>query len=174
MRKTFLFLVLVIAFVLACTSAFAKRAPSPVGSIDKFCSVNGEYCVEIKILGYPDSSPSECSFKKGNDTFWQKQIPTTPGLVNITDDGKYIILANWGWFDEGGYKSISIYSGDGVFLREIFFGENSTRDGMFWAWGATISKDNKYYIFSVGQKEEFILDLNNCLDAPLIRKFNQK
>ena len=125
------------------------RADAPnleIGSIRSFFSENGQYSIDIKTLGYPDTSPSECTFKEKNRIIWSKRIPTTPGKVNISNDGKYIVMANWGWYDEGGFKSLSLYNNKGKLIRELNF--NKPGSFLLWIRSTAISPDGMYYVFS--------------------------
>jgi hypothetical protein len=123
---------------------YAKADTPKPGIIKSFSSPNKIYSIEIKILGYPDNSPSECTFKEKDKVIWTKELSTTPGLIEIANDGKYFILANWGWYDEGGYKSISFYNGTGELLKTIEFGAGKGR--MRWISKTCISGDGNYYI----------------------------
>jgi hypothetical protein len=141
MNKKILSLILLV-FVVSFSPFLCAKAVSPeVGTIKTFSSENKVYSIDIKILGYPDNSPSECTLKKGEEILWTKEIPATPGFVDISNDGKYLIFVNWGWYDEGGFKSISFYTGDGELLkiREL-------NGGLRWISKTRLSGDGNYYL----------------------------
>lgn len=142
-------LLLIIIFILPY-SIYPKTFPPNPGTVKEFSSSNKTCSIKIKILGYPDNSPSECTFIKEGKELWTKKLPTTPGFVNISDDGKYFVFANWGWYDEGGYKSISFYNGEGNLLKTIEFG--SGKEGMRWLKKTYISRDGNYYVVANGFK----------------------
>lgn len=132
---------IIIAIFLLHYNIYPDAAEPKPGTAFKFSSANMIYTIEIKILGHPDTSPSECTFKKQGNILWKKEVPTTPGYVNISDNGKYFVFANWGCYDEGGRKSVSFYDGDGNFLKEIEFNHMCR-----WIMKSCISKDGNYYI----------------------------
>jgi len=90
-------------------SSYSKRRPPEVGSINEYFSSSKIYSAQIKLLGYPDINPCECTLKKSDRLLWTKKLPSYPGLVNISDNGKYLVFANWGWYDEGGFVLISTF-----------------------------------------------------------------
>lgn len=136
--------------LISSNSVFGEAIPPEIGSIRIFYSENGEYSLSIKILGYPDESPSECTFKKGDSTVWSKEIPTTPGIVNISDNGKTIVMANWGWYDEAGFKTLSFYNDKGELVREANPCDKSI--GLLWIDHTAISPDGAYFIFDASGK----------------------
>jgi hypothetical protein len=125
----------------------AKALPPKIGAIKIFVSQNLKFSLEIKILGYPDRSPSECAFKEGDKVIWSKEIPRTPGIVDITDDGRYIAMVNYGWYDEGGYKSVSFYDRQGELIREIQFG-NGNKESMIRIQKTGFSSNGKRYLIT--------------------------
>ena len=141
MNRKILSFILVGFYLLFPSFLHAKAISPELGTIKTFSSENRVYSIDIKILGYPDNSPSECTFKKGNEILWTKELPTTPGFVDISNDGKYFIFANWGWYDEGGFKSISFYKGDGELLRTV-----ELSGGLSWISKTRISGDGNYYL----------------------------
>lgn len=154
---------------LFCQLAEAKRRAPDVGSVETFSSENGKYNVEIKNLGYPDRSPSECTFKEGNKIIWSKEIPVTPGKVNIANNGESIVLANWGWYDEGGFKGLSFYNNKGELLKEINFAvKGQGVDGLIWIRETAISPDGMFYIFGIWGKEKSRLYLYDYKSANLL------
>ncbi len=129
---------------------YAEALAPEIGTIKEFSSSNKTFSIDIKILGYPDNSPCEGTFKVDGQILWTKQFSTTPGFVDISDNGNYFVFANWGWYDEAGYKSISFYNGDGTLLKTIQFG--SGKEGMRWLEKTCISRDGNYYIATNGFK----------------------
>ncbi len=141
MNKKILSLIIPASLVLFSPFICAKAVPPQTGTIKTFLSANRVYSIDIKILGYPDNSPCECTFKKGEEILWTKELSTTPGFVDISNDGEYFIFANWGWYDEAGFKSLSFYTGDGELLRTVEFS-----DGLRWLLKTRISGDGNYYL----------------------------
>ncbi|MFH1368471.1 MAG: hypothetical protein ABII64_05020 [Elusimicrobiota bacterium] len=151
MRQKVLFLLILCFVTTFFKHAFAEATVRDVGSIDTFTSENKRYSIDIKILGYPDRSssictPSICTFKKGDKILWSKEIPATPGKVNISDNGKYIAMANWGWYDEGGYAGLSFYGKDGGLIGNIAIDKN--KEHFKYIKKTAISRDGKYYLIS--------------------------
>ncbi len=143
MNRKILGFTLLVFFVLSCQFLYAKSVPPEIGTTKTFSSQNSIYSIDIKILGYPDNSPSECSLKQNNEILWTKQLPTTPGFVDISNDGNYFVLVNWGWYDEGGFKSISFYKGDGELLKTVELG-----GGLRWISKTCLSGNGKYYLIA--------------------------
>lgn len=52
-------------------------------------------------------------------THTAKQFPSTEGVVSLNWDKKEIVLAFYGYDDEGRYSYSKVYSIDGKFLREV-------------------------------------------------------
>lgn len=145
-------IILILAVILILPhSIYAKAVAPKPGTTNEFSSSNKAYSIEIEILGYPDNSPSRCTFKKEGKPLWTKEISTTPGFVDISDDGKYFVSANWGWYDEGGYKSLSFYDTGGNLLKTIEFG--SVKENMRWLKKTCISKDGNYYMAASGHTD---------------------
>lgn len=147
--------------------AIALTIAPKVGSINTFISENGLYSIDVKFLGYPDGGPSECVFKEGDSIIWAKEISTTPGKVNISNNGKSIVLANWGWYDEGGFRSLSFYNGKGELLKMVDFGDKGL-DSMLWIMETAISPNGIYYIFGVGGQKRAEFYLYDCGSAKLL------
>jgi hypothetical protein len=145
-------LLILIAMVISQNTIYAKAVAPKQGTIRTFSSANKIYSIDMKIIGYPDSSPSECTFKENNKIVWEKELSSTPGFVDISDDGKFFVFANWGWYDEGGYKSLSFYSGAGNLLKTIEFGSGG--NGMRWLEKTCISSNGNYYIAANGFKDD--------------------
>lgn len=143
MNRKILSLVILVFFIALSPFLYAKAEglAIPSGTIKTFSSENRVYSIDIKILGYPDKSPSECTFKKGEEILWTKELSTTPGFVDISNDGKYFIFANWGWYDEAGFKSISFYNGFGELLKTVELG-----GGLRWLSKTCLSGNGNYYL----------------------------
>lgn len=166
--KRAIVILMIVGLVLSLQSPlFAKAAALKIGSIQKYYSANNQYSVMIKILGYPDSSPSKCSFMKGEKIIWSKQIPTTPGKVNISNNGKAIVMANWGWYDEGGLNSLSFYNNTGELIKEVALGER--KDGL-WLGKAEISADGRLYVGMGSEYQKPFLFLYDTRAADLLWK----
>ncbi len=103
------------------TPLFADRQSPKAGDIISFFSLNRVFQADVILQPIIIDSPSEVIYKKEGVILWKKKLPSTPGFVNISDDGKYIVMANWGWYDEGGFKDLTFYDGNGNLLREIKF-----------------------------------------------------
>lgn len=101
-------------------------------------------------MGCSNNNPVECTFKKDDKIIWKSRTtqmaerPRWPGFVDISDNGKYIVFVNWGWYDEGGFGGISFYNGNGDLLKEISFGSGG-KSGLRWIRKACISRDGNYY-----------------------------
>lgn len=167
MKKLILYLITASFVITLFNYAFAKRMPPELGSVETFLSENGRYSVEIKILGYPDMSPSKCTFKERDTIIWSKEIPTTPGKVNISNNGKAVVLANWGWYDEGGFRGLSFYNSKGELLKDISFGDKD-KGSMLWIRETAISPDGMHYIFGTDGREKAKLYLYEFESANLL------
>ncbi|MFH0856161.1 MAG: hypothetical protein V1869_06635 [Candidatus Omnitrophota bacterium] len=167
MNRIILSLMAVSCVVTLPDYSLAKRMPPKPGSVEFFSSENGRYSVEIENLGYPDNSPSRCAFKEGNRLIWSKEIPFTPGKASISDNGKCIALANWGMYDEGGFKGLSFYDNKGKVAKEISFG-NSGKSSMIWISQAAISPDGARYIFTENGRDKARLYLYDFASANLL------
>lgn len=147
--------------------AIAKRKSPELGTTNEYFSQNKMFSLQVKILGHPDRSPSECTFKKSNVILWEKKLITTPGLVDISNTGEYFVFINWGWYDEGGFKSISFYNQSGDLLKIIFFGSGNKND-MRWLRKTNISKDGNYYIIADRYKSKSQISLYSVLEQNLV------
>ena len=136
-------LIILIALIFITPIAYGKAIYPEPGTVTKYQSQNGVFTIEIKIIEYtgPDISSCEVSFKKNNIISWVKEMPTTPGFVTISNSGNYFIFGNWGWYDEGYYKSVSIYNGKGEALKTIEF------DKQHHIFETYISEDGNYFLF---------------------------
>lgn len=116
MYKKFLLLIFPIGILFNSTILLAERPSPKAGDIASFYSANKQFQIDIVLQPMVIDSPSEAVFKKENNVIWRKELPATPGFVNISDDGEHIVMANWGWYDEGGFKSLSF-----SMVRATFF-----------------------------------------------------
>lgn len=121
-------------------SAFSESGPPE--PLRKFFSDNGRFEVEVRLKGYPDTGPCECVFKDKGSIAWEKELRQVPGLVAVADNGKVVVMANWGWYDEGGYKSLSVYDEKGGLKGEINIEMSISEIG--------ISSDGKYFAVARG------------------------
>jgi len=167
MKKIVLYLTITCFIVTLFNYAFAKARAPEIGSIKTFVSENGRYNIGIKILGYPDGSLSICTFKEGSKIIWSKEIATTPGKVNISNNGKSIVMANWGWYDEGGFRGLSFYNSEGELLKDISFGDKG-KDSMLWIRETAISTDGMYYILGTDGREKAKIYLYEFSSANLL------
>ncbi|NPV52949.1 MAG: hypothetical protein HPY71_05440 [Firmicutes bacterium] len=152
----------------ASRHTFADAIPPAPGTVETYTSQNGKYAVEIKILGYPDSSPCECTFKESGDISWTKEIPDTPNKVVISDNGETIAMTNWGWYDEGGSRSLSIYNKRGDLIKELSFGFTGMNNwGLKWVKVLAISPDGSYCMVGEDAEEKAVFSLYDCRTGEL-------
>lgn len=123
---------------------YAKAVVPKPGTIITFSSANKIYSIDVKIIGYPENSPSECTFKKSQEILWKKEFSSTPAFVDISNNGKYFVFANWGRYDERGLKSISFYNSAGELLKTI--GLSSDIPGWGHIQKTCFSGDGNYYV----------------------------
>ena len=169
MKKTFILLLTFISIFAISRCAFAKAIPPEPGTLQSHVSHNGKFTVEIRIIGYPDSSPSDCTFKEGNQVIWSKQIPTTPGQVKISDNGEIIAMVNWGWYDEMGSKSLSFYDKKGDLIKEVSFGgDEFGMSPMKWVRNLTLSPDGTYCMVGSNGEEKALFSLYESKTGKLV------
>ena len=109
-----------------------------------------------------------CTFTESGSLLWSKLIPTTPSKVVISDNGKYIAMTNWGWYDEGGSSSLSIYDRSGDLIKEVSFGEpDKGLEGMKWVRVLTISPDGTFCMVGVNTTEHAVFSLYDCRTGAL-------
>ena len=149
MKKRIVFLsFLLISFMISATPLRADRDAWKAGVEVSYFSANKKF--EFKVSPLSNlivESPSKATFIKEGQVVWSKKLPSTPGFVDISNDGNFIVLANWGWFDEGGFKSLSFYDGNGNLLKEVPFAPPGQ-----WLRLAHISEDGRYYVTGQGGK----------------------
>ena len=157
-----------VILLLYCTTVFGEAIPPEPGTVTSYASRNAKYTIAIKILGYPDRSPSECTYMESGIILWIKSIPTTPSKVVISDNGKYIAMTNWGWYDEGGSNSLSIYDRSGNLIKEASFEEPEKGiEGMKWIRVLTISPDGTYCMVGENTTEHAAFSLYDCRTGEL-------
>ncbi|MCK4914201.1 MAG: hypothetical protein KAS69_06380 [Planctomycetes bacterium] len=147
--------------------AHAKRALLQPGTIEEHFSENKNYRIEIKYLGEHPDKIVEATLYEKNIKKWQKFYPVHPGLINVSDDGSRIAFANWGWYDEGGFKSLTICDGQGNVLKELTFSEiqeseRGYKGYMLWLRDSAISSSGDYYAMGAYGKEKagiYLLDI---------------
>lgn len=144
-------ILILLALYISQNIVYARSVPPKPGSIKTFSSANKIYTIDIKILGYPGNSLSECTFKKNNEILWEKSLSTTPGFVDISDNGACFVFANWGWYDEGAFSSFSFYNGAGELLKTVELGAG--RNGLRWLEKTFFSNDGNYYLAANGFKD---------------------
>ena len=147
--------------LICCALVFGEAFPVQPGTVKVYSSRNAKYTVTIKLLGYPDSSPSECTFTAAGKELWTKLIPTTPSKVVISDNGQRIVMTNWGWYDEGGSQSLSIYNRMGELIKEVPFGQ------MKWVRVLAVSPDGSCCIVGVNSVQNAFFSLYDCQTGEL-------
>ena len=160
LQKLRLFWVIALVFLLSGI-VFGEAFPPKVGTVKVYSSRNAKYTVSIRLLGYPDASPSECTFAASGKQVWTKLIPTTPSKVVISENGERIVMTNWGWYDEGGSQSLSIYNRMGELSKEIPFGQ------MKWVRVLAISPDGSCCIVGVNTVQNAFFSLYDCQTGEL-------
>ena len=140
-------------------SAHAERALLEPGTTEEYFSENKNYRIEIKYLGERPDKIVEATLYEKNIKKWQQFYPVHPGLINVANNGSRIVFANWGWYDEGGFKSLTICDGQGNVLKELAFSEiqeskRGYKEGMLWLHDAAISSNGDYYAMGAYGKEK--------------------
>lgn len=145
--------------------AYAERALLQPGAIKEYFSENKNYRLEIKYLGEHPDKIVEATLYEKDIKKWQKFYPVHPGLINVADNGSRIVFANWGWYDEGGFKSLTICDGQGNVLKELAFSEiqesKRGKDAMLWLRDSAISSNGYYYAMGTYGKEKAEIYLLN-------------
>jgi hypothetical protein len=153
----FIVTLITLLFPVFLNSVHAKRAIPQPGMIEKFFSGNKIYRIEIKYLGEQPDKIVEATFYEKDAKKWQKFYPFHPGLTNISDNGSRIVFANWGWYDEGGFKSLTICDGQGIVLKELMFSEilkSKEVHNNLWLRNAAISSNGDYYTMGTDGKDK--------------------
>ena len=156
-----LFFVIILAGLFVLIRSGMTRAeaiPPEPGTVKLYSSPNHEYTIEIRILGYPDDSPSECTFKNSAAIIWSQMIPATPGKVAISDNGACIAMASWGWYDENGFRSLSIYNNKGELIQEIPF-------AMKWIHTLAMAPDGTYCMIGENGRKHARFSFYDCRTA---------
>ncbi|MCX5632428.1 MAG: hypothetical protein NTW93_01940 [Phycisphaerae bacterium] len=151
-------------------SAYAKRSLPQPGATEEYFSENKNYRIEIKYLGEQPDKIVEVTLYEKDIKKWQKFYPVHPGLINVSDNGSRIVFANWGWYDEGGFKSLTICDGQGNVLKELMFSEiqeskRGYKDSLLWLHDAAISGNGDYYAMGTYGKEKagiYLLDIKKA------------
>lgn len=157
-------------FLFSLQLVHAKRIPPKIGSTKIYFSQNKAYSLQVKLLGRPDRSPSECTLKNGEIVLWKKELETTPGIVDISDDGGVFVFANWGRYDEGAFKSISFYNQNGDLLKTVPCQSNTIKNDLWWISKTTLSKNGTHYIVANTYKESSQISLYNVPGKILVWK----
>ena len=146
-------------FILSLSSfAEAEREILKPGTVESYFSENGVYHIEIKFLGNRPEGIVEGTYYEKEQVKWKKLFSVHPGIVKLANNGAYLIFANWGWYDEGGFKSLTFYDGNGELIKEIKFDDKNADFGkgmgMLWIQEAAISNNCYYYAIGVDGKEK--------------------
>ncbi|MEI6438000.1 MAG: hypothetical protein WCO69_04540 [Candidatus Omnitrophota bacterium] len=145
------------AVIVLASPAMADRELPKPGEVTKYYSGNKKYEVGVIERTITDG-PAKMIFSADGKQLWEKNLTSTPGAVHVSNDGQYIVLANWGWADEGGYKSLSFYKGTGDLIKEVGLCSISMLNGklgtqMKWLRNPTLSADGQRYAFGENQKQ---------------------
>ena len=161
------FIILVV--LLSRGVAFGEALPPKVGTVHTYVSHNAKYTVAIEILGYPDHSPALCTFTDSGKTVWSKQIPETPSKVVISENGQFIAMTNWGWYDEGASRSLSLYNGMGDLITEISFGDSKKGfEGLKWIRVLSISPDGNYCLIGTNTQAHALFTVYDSRKGELL------
>ncbi|MFH1691814.1 MAG: hypothetical protein ABIC68_04510 [Candidatus Omnitrophota bacterium] len=159
-----------ILMLLQAQTAFAKKLAPEAGFVETFKSANGLWRVEITYKGYPQDSPSDCSFFEGDYLQWQREIPLTPGRVLVADNGCSIVMTRWGWYDEDGAKGLLFYNKEGDLLKEVAFSDDPSRGSLLWMDAFVMAADGSYCIVASHWRDqgEARLRLYDCRTGNLV------
>ena len=148
---------IIIGFLLMQSSAEARRLPPSEAT--HYYSPNNRYEIGIKEQTITDG-PCKAIFKRDGQIIWERGLPSTPGIVHIANDGQYIAFVNWGWADEGGFKSVSFCDGNGNILKEIPFKarEDNKADNLRWIRKAQLTLDGHYFVVADSTDEITLYD----------------
>jgi len=175
MRKKIIIIIIIIFFVnlTVATSIYAKAIPPQIGKKHKYSSKNNQYILEVVLKGYPDNSPSKCILKKNSKIVWEKILSTTPGEVNISDNGRFVVLANWGRYDEGWFKGLTFLDKNGVIIKEVTF-KNGNKNVMRSIDKTSIAANREYYMIGYEDENNLIYDIYNIATGDLLQNHKIK
>lgn len=158
MRLKVLFLAM--ALLLVSGQAFAER--SIYRGPKSYFSENKENEIQIDERTIVDSSCKAVFIKQGQK-LWEKVLPSTPGRIQISNDGNSVVFVNWGWADEGYYKSVSFYDGRGKERKELRFGTGGRH--LRQIGKSYLTADGKYFIL---EQSDSVIDFYDVLEAKLL------
>jgi hypothetical protein len=125
------------AFLLLLPLSFGADEKSGTDAVKHYASDNGLYALEVDFGG-----EGQCTFKKAGQVIWQQDLLKIPGLVNISNDGKSIVMADLDWGEDGSYTDVAFFGEDGHMVKELLFKEPR------WIRKAAFSNDGLYYVTS--------------------------
>ena len=106
-------------------------------AVKHYASDNDLYTLDVDFSG-----EGQCTLKKAGQLIWQQDLLKIPGLSNVSNDGKSVVLADLDWGTDGSYTDVTFLDEDGNLVKELPFKEPR------WIRKATFSNDGLYYVTS--------------------------